>query len=139
MILFLITYLHQLKKNLAEKSKHAQVDEINATTSESFKTLDDASNPSDSEGCVTAVVAKVKYQATESQARRKDKHPRRCCTGDNIIRVLLDSGSDGDLLFHEKGTPMHFPHLTRQVPLSWHTSDVSFLIKGRSNCCLDIF
>jgi hypothetical protein len=29
--------------------------------------------------------------------------------------------------------------LTRQVPLSWHTSDVSFLIKGRSNCCLDIF
>jgi hypothetical protein len=28
-------------------------------------------------------------------------------------QVLLDSGSGGDLMFHEKGKPMHFPYLTR--------------------------
>ena len=26
-----------------------------------------------------------------------------------IIRILLDSGSDGDLMFHKKGTPKSFP------------------------------
>ena len=34
------------------------------------------------------------------------------------IRVLLDSGSDGDLLFHKKGVTKHFPYLARQVPKS---------------------
>lgn len=33
-----------------------------------------------------------------------------------IARVLLDSGSDRDLLFHKKGASKHFPYLTRQVP-----------------------
>ena len=37
-----------------------------------------------------------------------------------VIKVILDSGSDGDLMFHEKGTSMHFPYLARQVPNSWH-------------------
>ncbi len=44
--------------------------------------------------------------------------------------MLLDSGSDGDLLFHEKGTVRHFPDLTRQVTKSWHSSNGSFLTKG---------
>ena len=30
-----------------------------------------------------------------------------------IIRVLLDSGSNGDLMFHKNGTPKSFPYLTR--------------------------
>ena len=68
----------------------------------SYQTLDDALTLADLEGHVTAVVAKVKYEATESQARRKIEHPCRCCTSNNIIKVLLDSGSDGDLWFHEK-------------------------------------
>jgi len=115
--------------------------EINSTTRESFKTLDDASNPPDSEGCVTAVVAKVKYQATKGLTCRKSKHHGRCCTSNNIIRVLLDSGSDGDLWFHEKGTPMHFPYLIRQMPLSWHTSNGSFLNKEerKEPGCLEVF
>jgi hypothetical protein len=116
---------------LASKSKD--------DTQESHQTLDDASALSESEGRVTAVVAKVKYEATESRARRKIEHPGRCCTSNNIIKVLLDSGSDGDLWFHEKGTPMHFPYLTRQVPLSWHTSNGSFLTKGRSKVTLKFF
>ncbi len=40
-------------------------------------------------------------------------------TEERLIRVLVDSGSDGDLLLHEKGRPKHFPYLTsRQVPWS---------------------
>jgi hypothetical protein len=49
------------------------------------------------------------------------------------IRVLLDSGSDGDLLFHKKGAAKQFPYLARQVPKTWHTSngDIHTKWKGR--------
>jgi hypothetical protein len=40
--------------------------------------------------------------------------------------VLLDSGSDGDLMFHEKGTTKIYPYLTRQIPKSWSTSNGMF-------------
>jgi hypothetical protein len=76
-------------------------------------------------------VAKVKYKATENLARWAPEHPGRHCTSNNIITVLLDSGSDGDLWFHEKGTPMHFP--------SWNTSNGSFLAKGRRKITLKFF
>jgi hypothetical protein len=56
-----------------------------------------------------------------------------------LIRVLLDSGSDGDLWFQEKGTKPRFPYLTRQVPKSWHTSNQSFLTKGRGEVNLTSF
>ncbi|NBR26605.1 MAG: hypothetical protein EBU08_23080, partial [Micrococcales bacterium] len=56
-----------------------------------------------------------------------------------IFRVLLDSGSDGDLLFHEKGTPKHFPYLTRQVPKTWHTSNGDFHTKGKCEVHLKFF
>jgi hypothetical protein len=45
--------------------------------------------------------------------------------------VLLDTGSNGDLFFHEKGKPKPFPYLTRQVPKSWHTSNGTFHMHGR--------
>ena len=74
------------------------------------------------EGRVTAVVAKARYQkATKNQAKQRNKHSARSHPGNAVIKVLLDSGSDGNLMFHEKGMPMHFPYLTRQVPNSWHT------------------
>ena len=130
-MLFPMRYSHQLKKNLTNQTS--------VPTRETFQTLDDTEDPSESEGNVTPIVAKVKYQATNSQAYRKHKHPGRHCTSISIIRVLLDSGSDDDLWFHEKGTPMHFPYLTRQVPLSWHTSNGSFLTNGRSQVVLKFF
>ena len=49
----------------------------------------------------------------------------------NKIRVLLDMGSNGDLYFHEKAKPKHFPYLTWQVPKSWHTSNGTFKTHGR--------
>ena len=58
---------------------------------------------------------------------------------EKLIRVLLDSGSDGDLLFHQKGKPKHFPYLTRQVPCSWHTSNGVFHTKGRGKLLIRFF
>ena len=58
---------------------------------------------------------------------------------EKLIRVLLDSGSDGDLLFHKKGKTKHFPYLTRQVPCSWHTSNGVFQTKGRGKLPIKFF
>ncbi len=86
------------------------------------------------------MVATVKFQqVTKNQAKQRVEHSARCRPSNKIIQVLLDSGSDGDLMFHEKGTPTHFPYLTRQVPNSWCTSNESFLTKGRSTISLKFF
>ena len=46
---------------------------------------------------------------------------------------MLDSGSDGDLMFHEKGTAKNYPYLIRQIPKSWNTSNVIFHTKGKGS------
>ncbi len=46
---------------------------------------------------------------------------------------------DGDHLFHEKGKPKQFPYLTRQVPCSWHMSNVVFHTKGRGKLLIKYF
>ena len=56
-----------------------------------------------------------------------------------VIQILLDSGLDGDLMFHEKGMPMHFPYLARQVPNSWCMLKGSFLTNRRSKVSLIFF
>jgi hypothetical protein len=56
-----------------------------------------------------------------------------------IIKILLDSGSSGDLLFHEKGATKHFPYLARQVPKSWHTSNGIFQTKGKASVQVKFF
>ena len=56
-----------------------------------------------------------------------------------IFRVLLNSGCDGDLLFHENGTPEHFPYLTRQVPKTWHMLNGDFHTKGKCEVHLKFF
>ncbi len=92
------------------------------------------------EGWFIAVVAKARYQrATKNQTKQRVKHSARSCPSNAVIKILLVSGSDGDLMFHEKGTTMHFPYLTRQVPNSWHTSNGSFLTKERNKVSLKIF
>jgi hypothetical protein len=79
------------------------------------------------------VVAVAKYSQT---------HPHKTsnkATKEKLIQVLLDSGSDGDLLFHEKGRPKHFSYLTRQVPCSWYTSNGVFQTKGRGKLPIKLF
>jgi len=82
---------------------------------------------------VTALVA-IMEPATEQLSLKAPKIPlRNCPNTNNRIRVLLDTGSNGDLFFYEKGKPKPFPYLTRQVPKSWHTSNGTFQTKGRGN------
>jgi hypothetical protein len=38
-----------------------------------------------------------------------------------LVRVLLDSGSDGNLVFVNKDKPMLLPYLKRLVPQLWNT------------------
>jgi hypothetical protein len=45
------------------------------------------------------------------------------------IRVLLDTGSSGDLLFLEKGSNKYIPVASRAVPESWSTSNGTFKTK----------
>jgi hypothetical protein len=45
------------------------------------------------------------------------------------IRVLLDTGSSGDLLFSEKGSNKYKPVVSRAVPESWSTSNCTFKTK----------
>ena len=58
-----------------------------------------------------AVVAMAKYgQAHHHKSSKK-------ATKEKLIRVLLDSGSDGDLLIHQKGSRCH-DHGIRQMESS---------------------
>ncbi len=43
-----------------------------------------------------------------------------------FIRVLLDTGSSGDLLFLKKGSNKHIPVVNRAIPESWGTSNDTF-------------
>jgi hypothetical protein len=45
------------------------------------------------------------------------------------IRVLLDTGSSGDLLFLKKGSNKYIPVVKRAVPESWGTSNSTFITK----------
>ena len=80
---------------------------------------------------VLALVA-IMETATERQNFSRTKLPLKSHPS-NKIKVLLDSGSDGDLYFLQKGKCKPFTYLTRQVPKSWHTSNGSFQTNGRAN------
>ena len=76
-----------------------------------------------------AVVA-IMEPATENWSSKRPQIPFMSHPS-NKIWVLLDTGSNGDLFFHEKGKPKLFPYLTRQVPKSWHKSNGTFHTHGR--------
>ncbi len=62
------------------------------------------------EGGLTAVVAKAKYhRATKNQAPQRIKCSARGHTRNTFIKILLDSGSDGDLCSMKKELPCIFP------------------------------
>ncbi len=42
------------------------------------------------------------------------------------IRILLDTGSSGDLLFIKEGSQKYIPSVKRTVPQSWGTSNSTF-------------
>jgi hypothetical protein len=80
--------------------------------SDSNRELDDTSSVEDQK--VTAVIAVIDT-STEDPASGIE-HSKRCCRTNKLlftkkIRVLLDSGSDGDIWFHKKGTTNTSPTL----------------------------
>jgi hypothetical protein len=86
---------------------------------------------------VTALIAAME-SATESQSSRAHKQPLRSHPS-NKIKVLLDSGSNGDLYFLPKEKDKPFPYLTRQAPKSWCMSNGSFQTDERGKIRLKIF
>ena len=140
------------KINLKNKSNHLQsLSSKNLEDNTNLSTTSDMDTDSDSNvsakadttephvprtmvDSVTAVLALQKL-ANGNQSLTKHKHLSRS-RKNNFLRVLLDTGSDGDLMFHKKGTIKRFPYLNRQVPKSWHTSNGCFHTKGRGEVTL---
>ena len=75
--------------------------------------------------------SKSKYKKSKTSSKKVNK-PK-------LIRVLLDSGSDGDLMFHKRGTPKCFPYSARLVPKSWCTSNGTFHTEGKGKLELQFF
>jgi hypothetical protein len=56
-----------------------------------------------------------------------------------IVRVLLVSGSDGNLDFVDKNKPMLLPSLKRLVPQSWNSLNGMFQTKCKAEIELNFF
>ncbi len=82
-----------------------------------------ASNPT--EGRTTAVIAVLRGNPKDGYTCQcSNKHCKQ-----KIVRVLLDSGSDGNLIFVNKDEPMLLPYSKRLVPQSWNTSNGIFQMR----------
>ncbi len=91
------------------------------------------SNPS--EGSTTAVVAVMRGNPKDGYTRqRSSKHCKQ-----KIVRVLLDSGSNGNLFFVNKEKPMLLPYSKRLVPQSWNTSNGIFQTRRKAPVELNFF
>jgi hypothetical protein len=87
------------------------------------------------EGKTTAVVAVIR-------GRPKHSHHRQCSNKhykQKLVQVLLDSDSDGNLIFVDKDKPMLLPFLKRLVPQSWNTSNGMFQTKRKAEIKLNFF
>jgi hypothetical protein len=80
------------------------------------------------EGKTTAIVAVMRGRLKHSHHRQgSNKHYKQ-----KLVRVLLDSGSDSNLVFVDKDKPMLVPSLKRLVPQSWNTSNGMFQTKHKA-------
>jgi hypothetical protein len=66
--------------------------------------------------------------------QRSNKHCKQ-----KMVWVLLDSGSDGDLIFVNKDKPMLLPYLKRLVPQSWNTLNGIFQMQRKARVELNFF
>jgi hypothetical protein len=74
------------------------------------------------EGKTTTIVTVMRGRPKHSHhCQRSNKHYKQ-----KLVRVLLDSDSDGDLFFVDKDKPMLLPSSKRLVPQSWNTSNGRF-------------
>jgi hypothetical protein len=86
-------------------------------------------------GKTTAIVALMRSRPKHSHHRQcNNKHYKQ-----KLVQVLLDSGSDGNLVFVEKDKPMLLPSSKRLVPQSWNTSNGMFQTKQKAEIELNFF
>ncbi len=92
-----------------------------------------ASNPT--EGRTTAVIAVMRGNHKDGYTRQhSNKHYKQ-----KIVWVLLDSSSDGDLIFVNKDKPMLHPYSKRLAPQSWNTSNGIFQTRRKARVELNFF
>jgi hypothetical protein len=87
------------------------------------------------EGKTTAIVAVMRGRSKQSHHHQgSNKHYKQ-----KLVRVLLDSGSDSDLVFVNKDKPMLLPSSKRLVPQLWNTSNGMFQTKRKAEIELNFF
>ena len=87
------------------------------------------------EGKTTAIVAVMRGRPKHGHHRQSsNKHLKR-----KLVQVLLDSGSDGDLIFLDKDKHMLLPSTKRLVPQSWNTSSGRFQTTRKAEIELNFF
>jgi hypothetical protein len=87
------------------------------------------------EGKTTAIVAVIRGRPKHSHhCQDSNKHYKQ-----KLVRVLLDSGSDGNLIFVDKDKPMLLPSSKRLLPQSWNTSNGMFQTKCKAEIELNFF
>jgi hypothetical protein len=92
-----------------------------------------ASNPS--EGRTTAVIAVMRGNPKDGYTcQRSNKHCKQ-----KIVWALVNSGSDGDLIFVNKDKPMLLPYSKRLVPRSWNTLNGIFQMQCKVRVELNFF
>ncbi len=117
----------------------SKADDIMLTSPSQSKDVHDnnstptASNPP--EGKTTAVIAVMRGNPKDGYTRlRSNKHCKQM-----IVWVLLDSGSDGDLIFVSKDKPMLLPYSKRLVPQSWNILNGIFQTQHKAWVELNFF
>ncbi len=88
-----------------------------------------------SEGSTTTVVAVMRDNPKDGYTRQcSNKHCKQ-----KIVWVLLDSGSNGDLIFVNKDKPMLLHYSKKLVPQSWNTSNKIFQTQRKARVELNFF
>ncbi len=83
----------------------------------------------------TAVAAVMRGRPRLSHHRQNsNKHYKQ-----KLVQVLLDSGSDGDLVFVDKDKPILLLSLKRLVPQLWNISNGMFQTKRKAEIELNFF
>jgi hypothetical protein len=87
------------------------------------------------EGKSTAIVTVMRGRPKHSHHhQRSNKHYKR-----KLVRVLLDSGSDDDLIFIDRDKPMLLPSAKSLVPQLWNTSSWRFQTTQKAEIELNFF
>jgi hypothetical protein len=114
------------KSNDVSTASVSEADDVMMTSSDQKgkipKETNFIPNKDPPEGKTTAIVAVMRGRPKHGHhCQRSNKHYKR-----KLVWVLLDSGSDGDLIFLDKDKPMLLPTTKRLVPQSWNTSSGRF-------------